>query len=364
MAGIVSNQNNGIYKFQDVPDGGSSIPWSLGSFGKRGMYDRSAWERPWGELVGQANNDAKMAQFFGNRDNPAYAPYYDNNYNLHALVDTYSANPQQPTDPQQPTGIESPDGGSEEEDDPLKKDKDEAAKRYAQLWDALQMDKQKALQNLRYAPILGSLYEMNNSGNLVDPDPYEQLYWNTLSRARVSADGPVAPVRYDRYDPNAQMARLASSQAQAARGTQQMYGSRPGLAAGALANLFMRGNEQMGQAALQGQMYNNQVAMQEDQANYQRQADWLNRRAAAMQHNSQLETMFGNSVNELWQNADMANRATKFGNRQQFYKNLGLLGQDAGNQYRAGMSTIMGFESGGATNAWNDPQEKDKNSTN
>ncbi len=342
-----------------MPDGGSSVPWSLRSFSRRGMYDRSAWERPWGELVGQVNNDAKMMRFFDNRDNPAYAPYYVND-NLYALADMPSFNPKQPATPQQPTNIETPDVGSEEEDDPLKKDKDEAAKRYAQLWDALQMDKQKALQNLRYAPIFGSLYEMNNPDNLVDSDPYEQLYWNTLSRARISADGPVAPVRYDRYDPNAQMARMASSQAQAARSMQQTYGSRPGLAAGALANLFMRGNEQMGQAALQGQMYNNQVAMQEDQANYQRQAEWLNRRAAAMQHNSQLEAMFGNSVNDLWQNADMANRATKFGNRQQFYKNLGLLGQDAGNQYRAGMSTIMGFESGGATNAWDDQQEKNE----
>lgn len=344
---IANNQDYGIYKFQSVPDGGSSIPWSFGAYGKRGLYDRSAWERPWGEHVRQANDQIAMGQFFAHPDNPAYTPYYDSDHNLQTGVWS------QPTEPQQPA---QPVLG----EDPLKDDKRKAAERYAQLWDALQMDKQKALQNLRYAPIFGSLYEMNNPDNLVDPDPYEQLYWNTLSRSRISADGPVAPVRYDRYDPNAQMARLASSQAQAARSMQQTYGSRPGLAAGALANLFMRGNEQMGQAAMQGQMYNNQIAMQEDQANYQRQADWLNRRAAAMQHNSQLEMGFGNAVNELLQNTDMTNRATRFGNRQQFYKNLGLLGQDAGNQYRAGISTIMGLESGGATNAWDDPQKKDE----
>lgn len=350
---IANNQDYGIYKFQSVPDGGSSIPWSLGMYGKRGLYDRGAWERPCGELVGQVSDKAAMGRFFLSPDNPANTPYYDSDHNLQTGVWSQPAQPQQPVTPQQPAPTD--------DDDPYAKDKEEAAKRYAQLWDALQMDKQKALQNLRYAPILGSLYEMNNSGNLVDPDPYEQLYWNTLSRSRVSADGPAAPVRYDRYDPNAQMTRLASSQAQTARTMQQMYGSRPGLASGALANLFMRGNEQMGQAALQGQMYNNQIAMQEDQANYQRQADWLNRRAAAMQQNSQMEAAFGNAVNELRQNADMANRATRFGNRQSFYKNLGLLGQDAGNQYRAGMSTIMGLESGGATNPWDDLQKKDKN---
>lgn len=351
---IANNQDYGIYKFQSVPDGGSSIPWSFGAYGKRGPYDRSAWERPWGELAGPANDQIAMNRFFMHPDNPAYTPYYDSDHNLQTGV---WSQPQKPVNPEQLHETE------QEEDDPYAADKKAAAERYAQLWDALQMDKQKALQNLRYAPIFGSLYEMNNPDNLVDPDPYEQLYWNTLSRSRVSADGPVAPVRYDRYDPNAQMARLASSQAQAARSMQQTYGSRPGLAAGALANLFMRGNEQMGQVALQGQMYNNQIAMQEDQANYQRQADWLNRRAAAMQQNSQLEMGFGNAVNELLQNTDMTNRATRFGNRQQFYKNLGLLGQDAGNQYRAGMSTIMGLESGGATNAWDDLQKKTKNAS-
>lgn len=352
---IANNQDSGVYRFNSVPDGGSSIPWSLGMYNRRGTYDRSAWDRPWGELVGQANEQVAMGRFFMNPSDPMSTP----RMSADGRITTPALDARGTSD--WLAGVEiTPQATQQQEEAPWAEDKRAGAERYDQLWNALQMDRQKALQNLRYAPIFGSLYEMNNPANLIDSDPYERLYWNTLSRSRVSADGPVAPVRYDRYDPNAQMARMASSQAQAARTMQQMYGSRPGLASGALANLFQRGNEQMGEAARQGQLYNNQIAMQEDQANYQRQADWLNRRAAAMQHNSQLESAFGNAVNELWQNRDMTNKATRFGNRQQFYKNLGLLGQDASNQYRAGMSTIMGLESGGATNPWDNPQKKEQ----
>lgn len=228
------------------------------------------------------------------------------------------------------------------------------AEEYDKRYERMKLDEADRLSKLRYAPIANSLYEMYNEDNLVDGRPYEQRYYDTLGRSLISADGPMSPVRYDRYDPEAEAARARALQAQAARSTAAMYGNRPGMAAGAIASLYANGNEQAGQMYRQAAMQNQQIAQAEDQSNMQRMADWLGRRQTAAQHNSRLQYRTGDAVNEMWNKVDEANRATRFGTRQNFYNNLMQLGQESYNYWRSGISALNGFESAG----FHSPYEK------
>ena len=101
-------------------------------------------------------------------------------------------------------------------------------------------------------------------------------------------------------------------------------------------------------------MYNNNIQRAEDQANFDRWREWQSRRNAAQQYNSQLESSIGSAVAGLYMDADDANRKTRFGNRQNFYRNLGLLGQDERNKWMAGVSALNGMESAG----YHTPYEK------
>lgn len=228
---------------------------------------------------------------------------------------------------------------------------------YDERYERMRLGEADRLSKLRYAPIANGLYEMYNEDNLVDGRPYEQRYYDTLGRSLISADGPAGPVRYDRYDPEAEAARARSLQAQAARSTAAMYGNRPGMAAGAIASLYANGNEMAGQMYRQAALQNQQIAQAEDQSNMQRMADWLGRRQAAAQQNSQLQYRTGDAVNEMWNKADEANRATRFGTRQSFYDNLMKLGQESYNYWRSGISALNGFESVG----FHSPYEKPEN---
>lgn len=226
---------------------------------------------------------------------------------------------------------------------------------YDERYERMRLGEADRLSKLRYAPIANSLYEMFNEDNLVDGSPYEQRYYDTLGRSLISADAPARPVRYDRYDPETEAARARALQAQAVRSTVAMYGNRPGMASGAIASLFANGNEQAGQMQRQAALQNMQIAQAEDQSNMQRMADWLSRRQAAAQHNSQLQYRTGDAVNEMWNKADEANRAMRFGTRQSFYDNLMRLGQEGYNYWKSGISALNGFESAGLHSPYEKP---------
>lgn len=381
MATLISNQDNNLWSFQSPevnPNDWRSVLARHNDIDWNNPAEVKAFEQELAKLPGFQGKYYTLDSITPSADEPAPWDWHQYDVPLPTLLDPKQAAAYNPNDAEPLTPIvrkyaaydPSRDNLSivqrqvppytlaaspfDEEDGENNSDLENGENRYNQLWKDYNMDRHNAMSRLRYAPIFGSLFEMNNPDNQIDSNPYEQLYWNTLSRSRVSADPPIAPVRYARYDPNAQAARQMSALAQANRSIQQSYAGRPGLAAGALANLFMRGNEQAGEAFRQGQLYNNNVAQQEDQANYQRRAEWLARRNDAMKQNSMLESTFGNAVNDLRQNADMANMQTRFGNRQQFYKNLGLLGQDSQNQFLAGLATIHGTESGGTNSTLQD----------
>lgn len=203
------------------------------------------------------------------------------------------------------------------------------------------------LKNLRYAPVVGSLFEMFNKSNLADAEPYIKQHQRTLDASRVSTDPMMPLVRYDRYDPTFEAARQKSSEAQALRLIGQGYGNRPGLSAGAISNLFMKGNEAAGELYRKGQLYNQDIANIEEQANRARMQDWLQRHNANQQFNAQFAYQTGNMINDVMQGTDNMNRQTKFNARQMFYKNLGLLGQDEMNRWNAGVTALNGFESAG-----------------
>ena len=228
------------------------------------------------------------------------------------------------------------------------------AEMYDRRYRAMGLDKADALSYLRYAPIFGSLYEMYNDDNLVNPEPYANMLNDTLARARMGTDPAMAGVRYERINPMAQAAAMRSQMAQGVRSIASAYGNRPGLAAGAIANMMYQGNQAIGNSLQAAQMYNNNIQRAEDQANFDRWREWQSRRNAAQQYNSQLESSIGSAVAGLYMDADEANRQTRFGNRQNFYRNLGLLGQDERNKWMAGVSALNGMESAG----YHTPYEK------
>lgn len=225
----------------------------------------------------------------------------------------------------------------------LAQQEEEYNRRYARMG----LNTADRLKYLRYAPIVGSMMEMVNKNNLVDADPYIDQYNRTLANSRVSTDPMMPLVRYDRYDPTFEAARQKSSEAQAVRMMSQVYGNRPGLAAGAIGNLFQKGNEAAGELYRKGQMYNQDIANAEEQANRARMQEWLQRHNANQQVNAQFAYQTGNMINDIMQSADNMNRQTKFNARQMFYKNLGLLGQDEMNRWNAGVTALNGFESAG-----------------
>lgn len=228
------------------------------------------------------------------------------------------------------------------------------AEMYDRRYRAMGLDKADALSYLRYAPIFGSLYEMYNDDNLVNPEPYANMLNDTLARARMGTDPAMAGVRYERINPMAQAAAMRSQMAQGVRSIASAYGNRPGLAAGAIANMMYQGNQAIGNSLQAAQLYNNNIQRAEDQANFDRWREWQSRRNAAQQYNSQLESSIGSAVDGLYMDADEANRQTRFGNRQNFYRNLGLLGQDERNKWMAGVSALNGMESAG----YHTPYEK------
>lgn len=228
------------------------------------------------------------------------------------------------------------------------------AEMYDRRYRDMGLDKADALSYLRYAPIFGSLYEMYNDDNLVNPEPYANMLNDTLARARMGTDPAMAGVRYERINPMAQAAAMRSQIAQGVRSIASAYGNRPGLAAGAIANMMYQGNQAIGNSLHAAQLYNNNIQRAEDQANFDRWREWQSRRNAAQQYNSQLESSIGSAVAGLYMDADEANRQTRFGNRQNFYRNLGLLGQDERNKWMAGVSALNGMESAG----YHTPYEK------
>ena len=228
-------------------------------------------------------------------------------------------------------------------EDILAKQEEEYNRRYSRMG----LTTSERLKNLRYAPVVGSLFEMFNKSNLADAEPYIKQYQRTLDASRVSTDPMMPLVRYDRYDPTFEAARQKSSEAQALRLIGQGYGNRPGLSAGAISNLFMKGNEAAGELYRKGQLYNQDIANLEEQANRARMQDWLQRHNANQQFNAQLAYQTGNMINDVMQGTDNMNRQTKFNARQMFYKNLGLLGQDEMNRWNAGVTALNGFESAG-----------------
>lgn len=228
-------------------------------------------------------------------------------------------------------------------EDILAKQEEEYNRRYSRMG----LTTSERLKNLRYAPVVGSLFEMFNKSNLADAEPYIKQYQRTLDASRVSTDPMMPLVRYDRYDPTFEAARQKSSEAQALRLIGQGYGNRPGLSAGAISNLFMKGNEAAGELYRKGQLYNQDIANIEEQANRARMQDWLQRHNANQQFNAQFAYQTGNMINDVMQGTDNMNRQTKFNERQMFYKNLGLLGQDEMNRWNAGVTALNGFESAG-----------------
>ena len=228
-------------------------------------------------------------------------------------------------------------------EDILAKQEEEYNRRYSRMG----LTTSERLKNLRYAPVVGSLFEMFNKSNLADAEPYIKQHQRTLDASRVSTDPMMPLVRYDRYDPTFEAARQKSSEAQALRSISQGYGNRPGLSAGAISNLFMKGNEAAGELYRKGQLYNQDIANIEEQANRARMQDWLQRHNANQQFNAQFAYQTGNMINDVMQGTDNMNRQTKFNARQMFYKNLGLLGQDEMNRWNAGVTALNGFESAG-----------------
>ena len=228
-------------------------------------------------------------------------------------------------------------------EDILAKQEEEYNRRYSRMG----LTTSERLKNLRYAPVVGSLFEMFNKSNLADAEPYIKQHQRTLDASRVSTDPMMPLVRYDRYDPTFEAARQKSSEAQALRLIGQGYGNRPGLSAGAISNLFMKGNEAAGELYRKGQLYNQDIANIEEQANRARMQDWLQRHNANQQFNAQFAYQTGNMINDVMQGTDNMNRQTKFNERQMFYKNLGLLGQDEMNRWNAGVTALNGFESAG-----------------
>lgn len=228
------------------------------------------------------------------------------------------------------------------------------AEMYDRRYRDMGLDKADALSYLRYAPIFGSLYEMYNDDNLVNPEPYANMLNDTLARARMGTDPAMAGVRYERINPMAQAAAMRSQMAQGVRSIAAAYGNRPGLAAGSIANMMYQGNQAIGNSLQSAQLYNNNIQRAEEQANFDRWREWQSRRNAAQQYNSQLESSIGSAVAGLYMDADEANRQTRFGNRQNFYRNLGLLGQDERNKWMAGVSALNGMESAG----YHTPYEK------
>lgn len=228
-------------------------------------------------------------------------------------------------------------------EDILAKQEEEYNRRYSRMG----LTTSERLKNLRYAPVVGSLFEMFNKSNLTDAEPYIKQHQRTLDASRVSTDPMMPLVRYDRYDPTFEAARQKSSEAQALRSIGQGYGNRPGLSAGAISNLFMKGNEAAGELYRKGQLYNQDIANIEEQANRARMQDWLQRHNANQQFNAQFAYQTGNMINDVMQGIDNMNRQTKFNARQMFYKNLGLLGQDEMNRWNAGVTALNGFESAG-----------------
>ena len=228
-------------------------------------------------------------------------------------------------------------------EDILAKQEEEYNRRYSRMG----LTTSERLKNLRYAPVVGSLFEMFNKSNLADAEPYIKQHQRTLDASRVSTDPMMPLVRYDRYDPTFEAARQKSSEAQALRLIGQGYGNRPGLSAGAISNLFMKGNEAAGELYRKGQLYNQDIANIEEQANRARMQDWLQRHNANQQFNAQFAYQTGNMINDVMQGTDNMNRQTKFNARQMFYKNLGLLGQDEMNRWNAGVTALNGFESAG-----------------
>ena len=228
-------------------------------------------------------------------------------------------------------------------EDILAKQEEEYNRRYSRMG----LTTSERLKNLRYAPVVGSLFEMFNKSNLADAEPYIKQHQRTLDASRVSTDPMMPLVRYDRYDPTFEAARQKSSEAQALRLIGHGYGNRPGLSAGAISNLFMKGNEAAGELYRKGQLYNQDIANIEEQANRARMQDWLQRHNANQQFNAQFAYQTGNMINDVMQGTDNMNRQTKFNERQMFYKNLGLLGQDEMNRWNAGVTALNGFESAG-----------------
>lgn len=228
-------------------------------------------------------------------------------------------------------------------EDILARQEEEYNRRYSRMG----LTTSERLKNLRYAPVVGSLFEMFNKSNQADAEPYIKQYQRTLDASRVSTDPMMPLVRYDRYDPTFEAARQKSSEAQALRSIGQGYGNRPGLSAGAISNLFMKGNEAAGELYRKGQLYNQDIANIEEQANRARMQDWLQRHNANQQFNAQLAYQTGNMINDVMQGTDNMNRQTEFNSRQMFYKNLGLLGQDEMNRWNAGVTALNGFESAG-----------------
>ena len=228
-------------------------------------------------------------------------------------------------------------------EDILAKQEEEYNRRYSRMG----LTTSERLKNLRYAPVVGSLFEMFNKSNLADAEPYIKQHQRTLDASRVSTDPMMPLVRYDRYDPTFEAARQKSSEAQALRSISQGYGNRPGLSAGAISNLFMKGNEAAGELYRKGQLYNQDIANIEEQANRARMQDWLQRHNANQQFNAQFAYQTGNMINDVMQGTDNMNRQTKFNARQMFYKNLGLLGQDEMSRWNAGVTALNGFESAG-----------------
>lgn len=228
-------------------------------------------------------------------------------------------------------------------EDILAKQEEDYNRRYSRMG----LTTSERLKNLRYAPVVGSLFEMFNKSNLADAEPYIKQHQRTLDASRVSTDPMMPLVRYDRYDPTFEAARQKSSEAQALRLIGQVYGNRPGLSAGAISNLFMKGNEAAGELYRKGQLYNQDIANIEEQANRARMQDWLQRHNANQQFNAQFAYQTGNMINDVMQGTDNMNRQTKFNARQMFYKNLGLLGQDEMNRWNAGVTALNGFESAG-----------------
>jgi len=212
------------------------------------------------------------------------------------------------------------------------------------MYDMMGVDRDKAISNARFAPVFGNIGEALSKDYRQSPAKYMDLYENTLRKSRMSYPGRARDVSFQRYNPTEEAARNRAMALNGIRNMQGVYGNRPGLAAGALSNLYQQGLNATSQANLQAQQLNNQIAMQEAAQNFQRLQAYNANKMQAAQQNSNMTFQQGNNMNNTLQSIDSYNKATGLGLRQNIYDNMGNVGIDAANRSRASLNTLFGTE--------------------